>query len=381
MENARPNRTLLNSVRMSKEVKEELESFPYKVTDLAKFKLYVTTKKELEEMKFMKIERGEKTAFLDISMPINDLAVKLMGLPEDVQDRAFEINREYKSLKRKSENYRRASISRNRKEYRTKDKLNKKDFFVEKKIELVEYFGKLYSIEEVFEIVLRDWGTKVDKEELQEFYKDNYELISQRIEKHRNDFSELRLTTKKSRLEELTFLYNRVKRRLVKQNSKEDYRAANMLLEQIRKETEGDIINLNGKMDLTIEQNVNYRVRKEFMADLPLKEMILSKIATKKGIDVKNLIEQLNRSVYSKMNSLLDQGEEVEDIDYELVRHPNDQVYGLEVLETKGESTKDEAEPNEQGNTKTMKELLLERLREKGEKNKSLEDKIKKNAK
>ncbi len=115
-----------------------------------------------------------------------------------------------------------------------------------------------------------------------------------------NKVTDVRLYNKRPRLEELAWMYSKMKARYVALNGIDAYNSMLRTLEQIRKEAEGDIININGVLDVNIEVKIQNHIQKEILRTINLKEIILGRVAARMNYDPNKLIAGLHNSYYAK---------------------------------------------------------------------------------
>lgn len=171
-----------------------------------------------------------------------------------------------------------------------------------KQDELLDLFGRLYTLDEVYRIVIEDWGYSVARETIRTFYSRNLEKIEKLRNQYESDFSDVALTKKRSRLDKLSVMFYTYYNKWAKDNRLEYSKELRALLEQIRKEVEGDSLNLNVQgqinVDMTIEAN---KTLYDTYKRIPVNNLILGMVAAKKGIDPTKLMAQLTSSYYSAM--------------------------------------------------------------------------------
>lgn len=174
-----------------------------------------------------------------------------------------------------------------------------------RKPELLEYFGRMFTVEEVTKIVNERWAVPVSKKEILEFRTKYNPQIKNLVEKHRESFDDIRLGVKKSRMEELSFLYGEQKQKYVDSKHREDYKLLLNTLEAFRKEAEGERLTIDGKLNLDYEVNINHHLNNQVFKTLNIKEIILAKVAAKMGVNPTKLIFSLNASYYKKQSNVL----------------------------------------------------------------------------
>ena len=114
--------------------------------------------------------------------------------------------------------------------------------------DVIELLGRLFSVKEVIKIMAEDNGIAITQQQVTNILRDNLSVIEQKRDQFRNRIADVRLYNKRPRLEELAWMYSKMKLRYVQLGGERAYDAMLRTLEQIRKESEGDVINLNGNL-------------------------------------------------------------------------------------------------------------------------------------
>lgn len=169
----------------------------------------------------------------------------------------------------------------------------------QKKTEILELFGKFYRVEEVFKIIKDEWKIKVPYAGLQFFYRANIDIIEELKRDYENSVPDVRLGKRRSRLDELTFIYSRIKTKFLAYESREDAKMLQSLLESIKKEVDGDLV-INGKLQVDIEHSINIQVQNQMLKDLNISALIVAKLAGRLNINPIFLLSRLSNSYYSK---------------------------------------------------------------------------------
>lgn len=245
------------------------------------------------------------------------------------------------------------------------------DIFAQRKQEMIELFGRMFTAQEVHQVCIETWGIPCKLSHVKDFRTQHYKEIEPRVEQHKRDYSDIRLGYKRSRLEELTYLYKTRKRTYEETKKSDDHRLLLATLEQIRKECEGDVFRLDGTLnmniDLTIQEHINIELRKS----LPLKEIILGRVCARMGVDGDTIIAQMNKMYYSKFL-------QAEELDYEeMPNYPSNQTYDFTRIRRVNEQREKEKqnqlpapklEEQQHVQAKSIKELILSKLQRKKEK-------------
>lgn len=241
--------------------------------------------------------------------------------------------------------------------------------------ELLEYFGRMFDINEVVRIANTEWGLPIGKTAIEKFRKENAAEIDKLIEKHKASYADIRLGVKRSRLEELVYLYNKQKARYENSSSKDDYKLLLTTLEQIRKEAEGDRLTIDGKVDISYEANIQQHLREEVFKTINLKEIILGRVAARMNINPVKLIFSLHQSFYAKFSNVLrdfDENQQNKELTF-----PSQMNYNFERIEKyhveRDKEVQDAVIVEEKENkkdvekAKSAKEIMIEKLRRKKE--------------
>lgn len=216
---------------------------------------------------------------------------------------------------------------------------NKYRLLEQKKQEIIELFSRMYSVPEIHKIVVEDWKMPCGITTIYSFRKKYAVQIAAGIVEFKRNIDDIRLGVKKSRLEELTWMYLIAKDKFKKGTSNEVHRLLLATLEQIRKEVEGDKLLIEGGIDLSIENRVNYHLQKEALKELSIQQIILSRVASKQQISLGLLLKQLSDSFYSKFIGLVGEEEEYEEGNY-----PSQQAYDFNRIQENMDDLIEEAQ-------------------------------------
>ncbi len=233
-------------------------------------------------------------------------------------------------------------------------------------VELIELFGRYYSLAETHRIVIGEWKINIGINAIRNFRDDNAALIAEKQEVFKRDYSDIRLGYKRSRLDELTYLYNNRREIYLTSRSKNDYQLLLQTIEQIRKEVEGDKLTIDGHLDVNVEHTLNIHIQQTILKELSIKDIVLGRLAAKTNVDPSWLIAKLRNSYYQKFNHMfLDSQQFMEETIY-----PSEQVYDFEAIEKKQKllqqtpvivpSLNEELTPARQEKGNKTKELLKE---------------------
>ena len=166
--------------------------------------------------------------------------------------------------------------------------------------DIITLLGRMFSIKEVVKILVEDNGIAVSADRVKDIMAKNLVVIERAREEFRNKVTDVRLYNKRPRLEELAWMYSKMKMRYIAMNSTDAYNAMLRTLEQIRKEAEGDILNINGAVDVNLSVELQAHIQKEIIKTINIKEIILGRIAARMNYDCKKLVAGLHNSYYNQ---------------------------------------------------------------------------------
>jgi len=204
---------------------------------------------------------------------------------------------------------------------------NRTSMIERRKEELIDLFGRMFTVDEVYKIVQKDWGMPLGKRQVMDFRTNHATEIEKRIERHQATYSDIRLGVKRSRMEELSHLYNKQKDKHEETNARDDLKILLSILEQVRKEAEGNRLTIDGKVDINYEANIHVHLQQEVFKTFNLKEIILGRVAAKMGINPVKLIYSLQNSYYKRFSNVL--GDYDPDADGEMI-YPSQMNYDFE---------------------------------------------------
>lgn len=231
--------------------------------------------------------------------------------------------------------------------------------------DIVALFGRMYTVPEVIRIMGEDNEVVVTEEYVRQVLKRRIVDIERKREEFRNKVADVRLYNKRPRLEELAWMYSKMKMRYVAKNGIDAYNAMLRTLEQLRKEAEGDQININGALDVNINVEIQEHIQKEILKTINLKEIIIGRICARMGYDTKKLINSLHNSYYHKFTVI--SGDYNPDAEME---YPSLVNYDYAEIERKNAEVEDavilDAEPveeKEKEKADLIREMFLSKIR------------------
>lgn len=232
--------------------------------------------------------------------------------------------------------------------------------------DIKELLGKMFTPKEVVRILAESREIQVELEYVQDVLKRFINDIEKRREEFRNRVQDVRLYSKRPRLEELSWMYTQMKTRYKALNSTDAYNAMLRTLEQIRKEAEGDQIFINGAIDVNVETEIRLHIQQTIYKSVNLKEIILGRVAARMNWDLAKLVAGLHNSYYARFmptNDEYDPQAEMEypssmNYDFNRIQHEH-AVSGVdEVEDVKAEPLTEQ----ERTSSEAIKQLFLQRI-------------------
>lgn len=229
--------------------------------------------------------------------------------------------------------------------------------------DIIELLGRMFTVAEVVRIMGEDNGVIVNEDDVKGILKKYIIDIERKREEFRNRVADVRLYNKRPRLEELAWMYSKMKARYVALNGIDAYNSMLRTLEQIRKEAEGDVLNINGVLDVNVEVTIQNHIQKEILKTINLKEIILGRVAARMNFDTKKLVAGLHNSYYAKFVDISGEYDEEAEMNY-----PSNQAYDFSTIErTASDNVMDvkaeDVTDVEKSSAERTKELFLAKIR------------------
>lgn len=194
--------------------------------------------------------------------------------------------------------------------------------------DVIELLGRMFTVPEVVRIMGEENGIMVTEDDVKDILKSHITEVERKREEYRTKVTDVRLYNKRARLEELAWMYAQMKLRYVALNTPDTYNSLLRTLEQIRKEAEGDVLNIKGAVDVNVEVALQEHIKKEIYSHVNLIEIILGRVAARMNYDPVKLIAGLHNSYYAKFVSISgDLDEEAE------MKYPSASPYDFAMIE------------------------------------------------
>jgi len=233
--------------------------------------------------------------------------------------------------------------------------------------ELIEYFGQMLTDEEVHKIVNKEWGYEASLHSIKKFRLGNKELIDQAKDKFVKDFSSLRLSHKRGRLEELQKIFIARKLKWETTKNREDEKMLVGILREIRNETEDKTLRIDANINANINVSIQHHIEKEVMNGLTINDIILARAASRMQVNPGFLISRLHNSIYAKFSGFAPKDEGVVEYpsamvyNWKEIKKQHDEVGDSDTELTEWEDVTDEKKTE----ALDIKDVLLAKLRQK----------------
>lgn len=175
----------------------------------------------------------------------------------------------------------------------------------ERSSELIEYFGAMYDVHEVMKIVKKDWGYNVTEYAMKRFAATYKTQIEAKQVKFQKDYSSIKLSHIRGRLEELADLFKKTKMRYETAPTKTDAELMLRILKQISDETGDKTLRLEANINANINLTINNHIQKEVMKGLTINDIIIARVAARMNINPRFLITRLHNSIYAKHSGFI----------------------------------------------------------------------------
>lgn len=173
---------------------------------------------------------------------------------------------------------------------------------------IIELAGRFYKAEEIHQVLCEDMEiTSVSISQIKNVIKENITKIKELQENFKKDYSDVRLGYKRSRLEELQYIYNNRKSIYAKSQNREDEKQLISIMENIKREIQGDLV-INGTLNLQIEEKANDYIQREMLKSMNISMFILARIAGKMNINPLMILSRLAHSRYAQFTGFSEDG-------------------------------------------------------------------------
>lgn len=309
---------------------------------------------------------------LDILTPLTTLKKKILSLPEAEQKVIITKHKAATSLMQKANSLRRKAYGiHTNHSFSTKN--NEATTILDiRKTEILELYGRFFTSQEILKTLSQEYNLSVSLSTLEAFKTKYQEEITKIQEKHRKDYSNIRLGYKRSRLEELTWMYNKRKEIYERTGYGEDHKILQSTLEQIRKECEKDELKISFEGNINITETINVHFQNEMFQQLSVKDIVLGRLCAKFGINPKVMHHRMHKSFYAKFVGTVEAEEDLmtDEIiypsqivyDFNKIRHQNKAIK-IEEAQIITDSKKEESE-NPPAEINKLKQQIMKALEE-----------------
>ena len=205
-------------------------------------------------------------------------------------------------------------------------------FLDERSAEVLGYYGRYLSDKDIRKIIHVDWGMDIPQHAITKFRRSQQDKIQALQETFKKSTDEVRLSHKRGRLEEYTFLYEDRKRKYESTGARAEAELMIKILKQLKDEMHINSLNISGEVTHKIELTVAEHVEREIMGSLAINDIIIARAAFRMGVNPALLINRLHNSIYSKFSGFNTQNQ---DFMSEEVQYPSTMVYDWKAIAKK----------------------------------------------
>lgn len=251
------------------------------------------------------------------------LLKKIEHLPQEEQTKMMKLKEVHYQIKAKKMNLLKKAYGN----FSTKPKNAITSPLEARKLEIIELFGRMFTIAEVQRVCIEKFKfKKLSKDELITFRAKHLDAITQKLEVFKREFTDLRLAIKKGRLEELVILYGDRKKIYEITKKADDHRLLLATLQQIKGEAEVDTLRIEGDFNVNIDAVIRNQAEQEILKTINIKEIVLARIAARANVPVKMFLGQIERSWYNRIFT----EETTEEAEFEEIKSPSAQTYDFD---------------------------------------------------
>ncbi len=314
----------------------------------------------MNEGKFYETEDGD---IINCGMPVHNLKKAIVHMSSNDKRKMLQKNKIFARVLGKSNSYKSKAYGagyKGGKQSRTRVKEQMNTLMEKHEDEILELFGRMFSPQEVQKYIVEELEINTNMVSVLAFRKHHLDAITMKIEQFKKDFSDIRLSNKKGRLEELVWLYHRAKSILEATGRDSDRDFMLKVLEQVRKECEGDKIRIDGNFDIKMEATINLHAKKDVLSTINLNQIIIGRVASRMNVPASKLIKNMMDSYYNQFNGIISaEHEETLDAEYEVMNYPTAEAYDFSLIKRKNKALTDK----EKEEDATLKESIQKNLK------------------
>ena len=166
---------------------------------------------------------------------------------------------------------------------------------------VIELFGQFRTNEEVIKLIFEKYGYKLSAQRVSHVKLANKDEITRRQNEWAAKYVDMDVSQKRGRIERLAYLLMTNTEEYKKDNrfQIERSREIRAIIEQIRKEVEGDklVVDVHGQIDVTATMNVNLSLQ-DLSKKISVNSFVVALVAAKRGVDPTYIMNQLTTSYY-----------------------------------------------------------------------------------
>lgn len=340
--------------------------YPKGVVDLDAYNKYLVYKNKWEKhiKRFITIQKIE----IDLADSPSKIEKKIdnLKISKDRKEEILSINKEIYSLIENSVLFKKRAFGDNRVNL-------EKEGFVADEVSgvtpfIIDLAGRFFKAEEIHRCICEDLEiTSVTVYQIKKVIKENLQKIKDLQEEYQKNYSDVRLAYKRSRLDELQFIYSRRKSIYNSSLSREDEKQLLQIMESIKKEIQGDLV-VNANVNLQIEEKSNQFIEQEILKRLNITMFVIARICGKLNVNPNLILSRLAHSRYAQFSGFSNNGLS-STANTDVIDYASNITYNWDSISAQNEDYTKQNEklaelPTINKGNKNLKEELLKKLKE-----------------
>lgn len=291
---------------------------PKKIVNKKAYQEYIKLKEEYDNHPFRVIQTSDPEIIINTPTATTIKKRKIVNLPKREIEEILKKNKIIQSIR----------FRLNQIEKKAYGGTNKTLLLDEIRDDLIDKFSRYYSTKEVHKYVIEELGYgNFTYGEIRVFEYKSRPRIDELKKEYEKNYKDITIGEKRSRLNTINYLLLDRMQIYQKTHVREDSKEARALLEQARKEVEGDKIHLNidGSIDINTTLILTKEHREVVFKDMIIGQMIISRVASRLKQNSAFLQDRLMNGYYSKFNGF----SKNDNLSQNSPKFPSDMVYNF----------------------------------------------------
>ena len=264
--------------------------------EIEAYKQYAQLKYDWENVEVRKFKSKNGKTY---SLPCMNLKMVVAILPEDEKEKFLELNKKALSMTGKLNGWRNKFLPPVR-------EVDRRSLFDEYASKILEMLGRGWTAQEVHAELFRQ-GVDIPYRTIFEFHAKNRAQVSELRSKFNEDIKDVSLSSKRSRLERLNYIYHEINQDfekcttpLLRGSLSRELRG---IIDQARKEVEGENLKLTVEGNIDVNATLGAAIENnKLLYGLTIQQMVISRVAARLHLPSQYLIDRLAHSYYALHN-------------------------------------------------------------------------------